>query len=158
MCFDVGACTFFGDRSKESCDAFVGWRGGGARDLCNRWEEEVEALEDFGGGVGGLVEEVAEGMVEFVREEVAVDSETSLGVACGGGHCDDKVRGGAGVGHRRPRPPEARPSWLMRTAEGGMVGWSTRVVRKVEMMVSISEVRGPFHSSQLGLGSLRGRL
>ena len=61
-------------------------------------------------------------------------------------------------GQRMPRPPEARPSWLMRMAEGGMVGWLTRVVRKLEMMVSMLEVRGPFHSSQLGLGSLRGRL
>jgi len=61
-------------------------------------------------------------------------------------------------GQRRPRPPEASPSWLMRMAEGGMVGWSTRVVRKLDMIVSMSEVRGPFHSSQVGLGSLRGRL
>ena len=61
-------------------------------------------------------------------------------------------------GHIRPRPPEARPSWLMRMAVGGMVGWPTRVVRKVEMMVSMSEVRGPFHSSQLGLDSWIGRL
>ena len=43
-------------------------------------------------------------------------------------------------------------------AEGGMVGWSTSLVRKLDMIVSMSEVRGPFHSSQVGLGSLRGRL
>ena len=46
VCFDAGACAFFGDRSKESCDAVVGRRGGGARDVSDRWEEEVEALED----------------------------------------------------------------------------------------------------------------
>ena len=66
--------------------------------MSDRWEEEVEALEDVGGGVCGFVEEVAEGIVEFVREEVAVESEASLGVACGGCHGDDKVRGGAGAG------------------------------------------------------------
>ena len=61
-------------------------------------------------------------------------------------------------GQRRPRPLEAKPSWLMRMAEGGIVGWLVRVVRKVDMMSSMSDVRGPFHSSHLGSGSLIGRL
>ena len=61
-------------------------------------------------------------------------------------------------GQRMPRPPEARPSWLMRMAEDGIVGWLVRVVRKVDMMSSMSDVRGPFHSSHFGLGSLIGRL
>ena len=61
-------------------------------------------------------------------------------------------------GQRRPRPLEAKPSWLMRMAEGGIVGWLVRVVRKVDMMSLMSEVRGPFHSSHLGLRSLIGRL
>jgi hypothetical protein len=61
-------------------------------------------------------------------------------------------------GQRRPRLPEVRPSWLMRMAEDGIVGWLDRVVRKVDMMPSMSDVRGPFHSSHLGSGSLIGKL
>ena len=122
VCFDAGACAFFGDRSKESCDAVVGRRGGGARDVSNRWEEEVEALEDFGGGVGGCVEEVAEGIVEFVREEVAVESEASLGVACGGCHGDDKVRGGAGAGAQEAEAAGGKAK-LADEDGGGWDGW-----------------------------------
>ena len=62
------------------------------------------------------------------------------------------------IAHGGPSPPEARPSWLMRMAEGGIVSWLVRVVRKVDMILSMSDVRGPFHSSHLGLGSLKGRL
>jgi len=58
----------------------------------------VKALEDFGGGVAGWVEEVAEGLVELEREEVSVDVETACCVAGGGRHRDDKVRCGAGAG------------------------------------------------------------
>ena len=62
------------------------------------------------------------------------------------------------IAHGGPSPPEARPSWLMRMVEGGIVSWLVRVVRKVDMILSMSDVRGPFHSSHLGLGSLKGRL
>jgi hypothetical protein len=61
-------------------------------------------------------------------------------------------------GQRRPRPPEASPSWLMRIAESGVDGWSRMEVRKVDVISSMSDVRGPFHSSHFGLGSLIGRL
>ncbi len=46
----------------------------------------------------------------------------------------------------------------MRMAEDGIVGWLVRVVRKVDMMSSMSDVRGPFHSSHFGSGSLIARL
>ncbi len=46
----------------------------------------------------------------------------------------------------------------MRMTEGEIVGSLVRVVRKVDMMSSMSDVRGPFHSSHLGSGSLIGRL
>ncbi len=59
---------------------------------------------------------------------------------------------------RRPRPPEASPSWLMRIAEGGIDGWSRMEERKVDMISSMSDVRGPFNSSHFGLESLIGRL
>ena len=36
--------------------------------------------------------------MELERKQIAVDAETSLGVACGGRHCDDEVRCGAGAG------------------------------------------------------------
>ena len=62
------------------------------------------------------------------------------------------------IAHGGPSPPEARPSWLMRMAEGGIVSWLVRVVRKMGMILSMSDVRGPFHSSHLGSGSLIGRL
>ena len=58
----------------------------------------MKALEDFGGGVAGWVEEVAEGLVELEREEVSVDAETACCVAGGGRHRDDKVRCGPGAG------------------------------------------------------------
>ncbi len=45
----------------------------------------------------------------------------------------------------------------MRMVEGGIVDWLLRVVRKVDMMLLMSDVRGLFHSSHLGLGSLIGR-
>ena len=61
-------------------------------------------------------------------------------------------------GLRIPRPPDASPSWLMRIAEGGIVGWLRREGRNVDMMFSMSNVRGPFLSSHFGLGSLMGRL
>ena len=60
-------------------------------------------------------------------------------------------------GQRRPRPPEASPSWLMRIAEGGINSWPRREVRKVDMMFSMLDVRGAFHSSHFGLGSSIGR-
>jgi len=46
----------------------------------------------------------------------------------------------------------------MRMAEGEIVGWLVRVVRKMDIILSMSDVRGPFHSSHLGSGSLIGRL
>jgi hypothetical protein len=46
----------------------------------------------------------------------------------------------------------------MRMAEDGISDWLVRVVRKADMMSSMSDVRGPFHSSHFGLGSLIGRL
>jgi hypothetical protein len=61
-------------------------------------------------------------------------------------------------GQKRPRPPEASPSWLMRIAEGEIDGWSRMEVRKVDMISSMLDVRGPFHSSHFGSGSLIGRL
>jgi hypothetical protein len=61
-------------------------------------------------------------------------------------------------GHRSPRPPEASPSWLMRIAEGGIDCWLRREARKVDMMSSMSDVRGPFQSSHFGLGLSTGRL
>ena len=59
---------------------------------------------------------------------------------------------------RIPRPPDASPSWLMRIAEGVIVGWLRREARNVDMMFSMSDVRGPFQSSHFGLGSSMGRL
>jgi len=59
-------------------------------------------------------------------------------------------------GHRSPRPPEASPSWLIRIAEGGIDGWLRREARKVDMMSSMSDVRGPFQSSHFGSGSWMG--
>ena len=35
-------------------------------------------------------------------------------------------------GLRIPRPPDASPSWLMRIAEGGIVGWLRREARNVD--------------------------
>jgi hypothetical protein len=46
----------------------------------------------------------------------------------------------------------------MRIAEGGIVGWLRREGRNVDMMFSMSNVRGPFLSSHFGFGSLMGRL
>ena len=46
----------------------------------------------------------------------------------------------------------------MRIAEGGIDGWLRREARKVDMMSSMSAVRGPFQFSHFGLGSLAGRL
>ena len=60
-------------------------------------------------------------------------------------------------GHRSPRLPEASPIWLMRIAEGGIDGWLRREARKVDMMSSMSDVRGPFQSSHFGWGSSIGR-
>ncbi len=50
----------------------------------------------MGGGVGGCLEEVTEGLVEFEGWEVVVEAETLLCIVYGGGHCDDKVRCRAG--------------------------------------------------------------
>ena len=61
-------------------------------------------------------------------------------------------------GLRLPRPPDASPSWLMRIAEGGIVGWLRREARNVDMMLSMSDARGPFQSSHFGSGSSMGRL
>ncbi len=61
-------------------------------------------------------------------------------------------------GHRSPRPTEASPSWLMRIEEGGIDGWLRRKARKVDMMSSMLDVRGPFQSSHFGLGSSIGKL
>ena len=61
-------------------------------------------------------------------------------------------------GLRIPRPPDASPSWLMSIAEGGIVGWLRREARNVDMMFSMSDVRGPFQSSHFGSGSSMGRL
>ena len=61
-------------------------------------------------------------------------------------------------GHRCPRLPEASPSWLTRIAEGGIDGWLRREARKVDMMSSMLDVRGPFQSSHFGSGSSTGRL
>ena len=61
-------------------------------------------------------------------------------------------------GHRSPRPSEASPSWLMRIAEGGIDCLLRREARKVDMMSSMSDVRGPFQSSHFGLGLSTGRL
>jgi hypothetical protein len=33
--------------------------------MCNRWEETLAPLYDVGGGVGGCLEEVTGGLVEF---------------------------------------------------------------------------------------------
>ena len=46
----------------------------------------------------------------------------------------------------------------MRIAEGGIVGWLRREARNVDMMFSMSDVRGPFQSSHFGSGSSMGRL
>jgi len=46
----------------------------------------------------------------------------------------------------------------MRIAEGGIDGWMRREARKVDMMSSMSDVRGPFQSSHFGSGSSMGRL
>ena len=61
-------------------------------------------------------------------------------------------------GLRIPRPPDASPSWLMRIAEGGIIGWLRREARNVDMMSSMSDVRGLFQSSHFGSGSSMGRL
>jgi hypothetical protein len=46
----------------------------------------------------------------------------------------------------------------MRIAEGGIVGWLRREARNIDMMFSMSDVRGPFQSSHFGSGSSMGRL
>ena len=46
----------------------------------------------------------------------------------------------------------------MRIAEGGIDGWLRREARKVDMMSSMLDVRGPFQSSHFGSGSSTGRL
>jgi len=46
----------------------------------------------------------------------------------------------------------------MRIAEGGIIGCLRREARNVDMMFSVSDVRGPFQSSHLGLGSSMGRM
>ncbi len=61
-------------------------------------------------------------------------------------------------GQMRPRPPEARLSWLMRIVEGGTDGRLRREAKKLDMISSLAEVRGPFHSSRCGWGPSRGRL
>ena len=61
-------------------------------------------------------------------------------------------------GLRIPRPPDVSPCWLMRIAEGGIVGWLRREARNVDMRFSMSDVRRPFQSSHFGLGSSMGRL
>jgi hypothetical protein len=45
----------------------------------------------------------------------------------------------------------------MRIAEGGIDGWLRREVRKVDMMFSMLDVRGVFHSFHFGMGLLIGR-
>ena len=56
------------------------------------------------------------------------------------------------------KSPDASPSWLMRIAEGGIIGWLRREARNVDMMFFMSGVRGPFQSSHFGSGSSMGRL
>jgi len=58
VCFDAGAGTFLGDGSKEMVVACMSWSRGCTSNMCNWWEEEMEALEDFGEGVGRVVKEV----------------------------------------------------------------------------------------------------
>ena len=59
VCFDAGAGTFLGDGSKEMVDACMGWSRGCTSNMCNWWEEEMEALEDSGGRVGRVVKKGA---------------------------------------------------------------------------------------------------
>ncbi len=40
-------------------------------------------------------------------------------------------------GLRIQRPPDASPSWLIRIAEGGIVGWLRREARNVDTMFSM---------------------
>ncbi len=61
-------------------------------------------------------------------------------------------------GLRIPKPPEASPSWLMRIAEDGIIGWLRREARNVDMMFSMPDVKGLFQSSNSGSGSSMGRL
>jgi hypothetical protein len=61
-------------------------------------------------------------------------------------------------GQRRPRPSAARPSWLIRMAEVGVDLKSRREAKNCEMISSVAEVGGPFHSSQSGLEASVGRL
>ncbi len=84
--------------------------------------------------------------------------KTLLCVACGSGHCDDKVRCRAGSRVEEAEAARSEAKLADEMVEGGIVGWLVRVVRKVDMMLSMSDVRGPFHSSHLGSRLLIGRL
>jgi hypothetical protein len=87
-----------------------------------------------------------------------VEAETLLCIACGGGHCNDKVRGRAGSRAEEAESAGSEAKLADEDGGGWDCGWLVRVVRKVDMMSLMSDVRGPFHSSHLGSGSLIGRL
>ncbi len=74
--------------------------------------------------------------MEFKRQEVSMEVETLLSIADGWVIVMMKSGAARVRGQRRPRPPEASPSWLMRIAEGGIDGWSRMEVRKVDMISS----------------------
>ena len=88
-----------------------------------------------------------------------MEAKTLLCIACGGGHCDDKVRCRPGSSAEEAKSAGSKAKLADEDGRGfGIVGWLVRVVRMVDMMLSMLDVRGPFHSSHLGLGSLIGRL
>ena len=51
-----------------------------------------------------------------------MEAETLLCIACGGGHCDDKVRGGAGAGAQEAEAAGGKAK-LADEDGGGWDGW-----------------------------------
>ena len=90
----------------EEVGGAVGGRNrGGTSNVCNEWEEDVEALEDKGVRVRFVIKQLPEGGMDLEQGEVFVNAETP------GGICMARVivmtkSGAARVhGQRIPRPP-----------------------------------------------------
>lgn len=78
--------------------------GLGGSDACNGWKEAVVVQEELGEVVlGGEV--VGNGLGEWYVSMVLTHVETRLGGASGGGHGDDEVRNGTGVGVHEAKTP-----------------------------------------------------
>ncbi len=92
--------------------------------------------------------------MDFEGQKILMEAETLLSIRMAVIIVMMKSGAARVQGQRRPRPPEASPSWLMRIAEGGIDGWLRRGVRKVDKMFSLLDVRGRFHSLHFELGSI----